>query len=104
MNDLMKNIKNITTILTFLLTYLCMGVLIYIAVAVSNNNFSTSLELTIIGFNGTSIMVIITLIIHTLFYFIEKTRKSLFLMILSLLNVSSLILIPYILGTVLSHF
>ncbi|MFA7417782.1 MAG: hypothetical protein WCZ19_04500 [Acholeplasma sp.] len=66
----MKNIKNIITILTFLLTYLCMGVLIYIAVAVSNINFSTSQELAMIGFNGTSIMVIITLIVHTLFYFL----------------------------------
>jgi len=81
-----------------------MGILIYIAVAVSNNNFSTSQELAMIGFNGTSIMVIITLIVHTLFYFLEKTKKSLVLMIVSFLNVTSLILVPYILGMVLSHF
>ena len=81
-----------------------MEVLIYIAVAVSNDNFLTSLELLWIGFNDTSIMVIITVIVHTLFYFPEKTKKSLVLRIISFLNVTSLILVPYILGIGLSHF
>lgn len=100
----MKNTKNIITITTFLLTYLCMGVLIYIAVAASNNNFLTSLELLWIGFNGTSIMVVMTLIIHTIYYLYEKNKKTLILMIISFLNVTGLILVPYVLGLALNHF